>query len=120
MNNQEAKIKMAEMCGYEVNISGGQIQIALEMNIGGYPCFNIWNPQENLEQAMEVLRVLRSKGVCYCMSNESSTVGVTLFEGDFIDEDTVICNGSAGINGESEAIFQAVKKYLENQQEREG
>jgi hypothetical protein len=110
MTNEEASVKMAEMAKVDVGLSTYTVNGKREVIMRNG---KLWNPQKNIAQMLEVLRSLRSKGICYCMSNESSSVGVALFEGDLIDEDTFICQRSAGIDEESEAGFQAVKAYLE-------
>jgi len=107
MDEQEVKIKMAELCGYEVVHENAFIELT-KKDFKGYRIR--WNPKENIEQAMEVLESLgvhwgisKHRGGCYRISIYSKKFEGMTFDKNAISKDL------------KEAIFQAVKSYLEGE-----
>lgn len=118
MTDQEANIKMAEMCGYN---HYGPNKLMVWRPDPETPKYTQerprhWNPAKNIEQAFEVLEALP---VLYDVCKESGgkiyprfyAVSIYNYESDFI------CQGLENERRYPEAIFQAVKKYLEAEYE---
>jgi hypothetical protein len=98
MTNTEASIRMAEIA--KVNLwSGDDLYIKFSIPNNSKK----WNPRENIEQAMEVLDTFSF----YEITKQSS-----------LSCSWYVCevNGFQGTGGNvCEAIFQAVKAYLEGE-----
>ena len=119
MNEQEVKIKMAEMLGWERVIkdeywnrdwySEGDLRRGSYEDIE-YLFIDEFNPQKNIEQAMEVLeslgvrwRIVKQKNGFYRVSTYSKKYDGMGFSKNAMREDL------------KEAIYQAVKSYLEGE-----
>jgi hypothetical protein len=107
MDEQEVKIKMAEMCGYEAVYENAFIELT-KKDFKGYRIR--WNPRKNIGQAMEVLenlgvrwRIVKQKNGFYRVSTYSKKYDGMGFSKNAMREDL------------KEAIFQAVKSYLEGE-----
>ena len=116
MTDQEASIKMAEMYGYKTDVFDNEVMIIIGQSKYGKKFLKKWNPKEDIAQMMEVMKSLKNRDVCYCMSNQGDFIGCDLFSEDFIDEDSLVGSGFAEI--ESKAMFQAVKKWMEAENDR--
>jgi hypothetical protein len=111
MTDQEASIKMTEMCGYKKHRNSmlGEHFDHLDKGI-----VTNWNPAENIKQAFEVLDAMNLDYVI----TRSCPSGVIWYDVEiYINIDCRIL-GRKRVSHEletclSQAIFQAVKKFLE-------
>lgn len=99
MSNQEAMIKMAELCG---RFSYHRVYDGFSGFVEKKMIDSDWNPRENIDQAMEVLskidHFMVEKWVSLWTCHIHALQETYKFESDKPEE----------------AIFQAVKKYLED------
>lgn len=110
MNDTEASIKMAELAGYKAIPDEAEPNCVLFRNdtMSEWPKWSDWNPKENIAQAMEVLEAMNMDFAIWKSSGSiDPDTGYVMYEVTIGDsyvslEDTL-----------TEAIFNAVKKYLE-------
>jgi len=126
MTEQEVKIKMAEMLGWEKVTtdeywnrdwySEGDFRRGTYESIE-YLFKDEWNPRKNLQQAMEVLEALRKINgdnleISICSAGNQKWFTELILH--LPDQDTDQFGNNQGLELK-EAIFQAVKSYLEGE-----
>lgn len=111
MTNEEATIKMAEMCGYVSEGDGKFFHYDHLITVSVNPRHtgeSTWNPEKNIAQALEVVQGWIGNHISRSVRTLHDSYGCVIYLYD--SPKKYIRAGGKTIE---EAIFQAVKAYLE-------
>ncbi len=119
LSDKEASVKMAGLCGYETDIIGDEVMIIIGQSKYKRKFLKKWNPRENIAQMMEVVEAWRSLDDLnhYMVSSPKDQACINYFDIDLYayDSDGFVYVVSSQEQILLEAIFQAVKKWMESE-----